>query len=94
MRVSKFSNMEVVPLLRWKNNKTGQTASFYGARPFFCDAGKEDWDIENQGFTVRFGDGTLGCYGLSRAIQEGRVDRKSYDSVQEWMYDLLENRKK
>lgn len=45
----------VIPSRRWRNESTGETASIYGASP------GPGWTLETTGWTIRWGDGTVGC---------------------------------
>ena len=79
---------EVIARKVWTNPAKGFDVSVSGAMP----AG-DGWNIVDAGFTVRNVDnGTTGCYGLSAAISEGRVDPLSFDSVAAWV--TAENNRK
>lgn len=52
--------LEVIPSKRWKNSKTGKTASIYGAVPYYSQEEKESWFIEKTGYTWLKNDGTVG----------------------------------
>lgn len=55
---------EVIPSRHWKNSRTGQTASLYGAVPYVNDAEAEGWSLVTKGFTVR--DNVRGTVGFGR----------------------------
>lgn len=72
------SQYEVIEARRWKNRKTGATASIYGAVPWGGGNGaKEDWEIQTTGFTVRnLRTGTVGI---------GRVPWASRSEAEAWV---------
>ncbi len=41
---------EVRPIRKWKNTKTGATASIYGAVPYVRDSDRENWTIIQDGY--------------------------------------------
>jgi len=48
-----MSHYEVIPSRRWKNSKTGATASIYGSVPFITTEERAFWSIVDVGWTVR-----------------------------------------
>ena len=68
---------EVVPSRRWKH-RNGATASPYGAVPWTGAPGnrKEDWSKETVGWTIQWGDGTVGI---------GRQPFKTQAEAQAWL---------
>lgn len=65
---------EIILAKRWKNFKTGRTASIYGAVPYTSD--KADWHIETTGYTWLCSDGTVGL---------GRIPAKTLQEAQQVM---------
>ena len=61
---------------RWRNFKTGQTASLYGAVPYCSEQEKKEWHIEVIGYTWKLSDGTIGL---------GRVPAKTMEEAREVM---------
>ena len=61
---------------RWKNFKTEQTASLYGAVPYCSDAERKDWQVEVVGYTWKLTDGTIGL---------GRKPVKTYREAEKIM---------
>jgi hypothetical protein len=61
---------EVIESKRWKHKATGATASLYGAVPWSGAPGdrKEDWQLENVGWTIRWDDGTVRLYAFHVAL--------------------------
>ncbi len=45
--------ISVIPRKVWKNNKTNQTVSLYGAVPFLNPKSQRDWSVVQVGYTVR-----------------------------------------
>ena len=70
----KMKVIEVIESKRWKNTKTGQTASIYGAVPYQGDQGP--WIIETVGWTWRLDNGTVGL---------GRMPAKTRAEAEEIM---------
>ena len=68
--------LEVIESKRWVNKVTGQTASIYGAVPYFGDQGKANWSIEVVGYTWKLDNGTIGL---------GRIPAKTYEEAIEIM---------
>lgn len=75
---SAWGNGEVIESRRWKHKGTGAVASLYGAVPWTGRPGdrKEDWQLENVGWTIRWDNGTIGI---------GRVPFKTEGEAQEWL---------
>lgn len=69
---------KVIPSRRWKHKDTGSTASLYGAVPWSGQPGdqKQDWVLENVGYTIQWDDGTIGI---------GRQPFKSEREAEEWL---------
>ena len=69
---------EVIPSKRWKHKQTGATASLYGAVPWTGAPGdrKEDWHLEEVGWTISWPDGTIGI---------GRPPFKSKAEAEKWV---------
>lgn len=63
--------LEVIESRRWKNTKTGRTASLYGAVPW---SGENDgtWIVETVGYTWKLDNGTIGL---------GRTPAKTRDEA-------------
>lgn len=72
--------VEVIPAKRWRNVKTGQTASLYGAVPYHS-TDKTDWALEVTGYTWRKSDGTIGL---------GRTPAETKDEAIEIMRTINE----
>lgn len=66
--------VEVVEAKRWKNAKTGEVASIYGAHPATTEAERADWEVEVVGFTWRLADGTV---GLGRPPAKTRAEAEA-----------------
>ena len=64
--------IEVIESKQWRNTKTGQTASIYGALPYCSETEKENWIIEKRGYTWKRSDGTVGL---------GRKPAKTYEEA-------------
>jgi hypothetical protein len=64
--------LEVIESRRWKNTKTGATASFYGAVPYTTLADESNWEVETVGYTWRNSNGTIGL---------GRAPAKTYEEA-------------
>ena len=47
------TKIAIIPSRRWKNSRTGQTASIRGAVPYLSLNELRDWNVETSGFTVR-----------------------------------------
>ncbi len=47
------TKIAIIPSRRWKNTRTGQTASIRGAVPYLSLKDQRDWNVETSGFTVR-----------------------------------------
>jgi hypothetical protein len=80
MRASKTAYGEVVPSVRWKNRRTGATASLYGAVPWTSDRERHDWEKENVGWTIANPNGTIGMGRApfaTRAEAEAWLDRET-----------------
>jgi len=78
---------EVIESRRWKHKETGATASLYGAVPWSGRPGdkKDDWTLENVGYTIQWADGTIGT---------GRVPFKSKDEAEKWLENYEAKRAK
>ena len=61
--------IDVIESKHWRNTKTGQTASIYGAVPYCSAREKENWIIEKRGYTWKNANGTIGI---------GRQPAKTY----------------
>lgn len=48
-----MNRFEVIPNRSWRNVKTGQTASIYGAHPGTSAADDANWLVVQNGFTIR-----------------------------------------
>lgn len=61
-RVAWGTNGVIIKSRRWKHKATGATASLYGAVPWSGAPGdrKEDWILEDVGYTIQWEDGTIG----------------------------------
>lgn len=68
--------IEVIESRRWKNIKTGSTASIYGSVPYANEEEKQHWTIESCGYTWRLDNGTTGL---------GRMPAKTRDEALEVM---------
>lgn len=71
--------IEVIESKRWKNTKTGQTASICGAVPYQGDQGH--WIIETVGWTWRLDNGTVGLGRMPAKTRQGRVFRLQSGSL-------------
>ena len=47
------TKIAIIPSRRWKNSRTGQTASIRGAVPYLSLNDQRDWNVETSGYTVR-----------------------------------------
>jgi|TARA_B100001094_G_C18102907_1_gene756773 hypothetical protein len=56
-----MEKIKIIPSRRWKNSKTGETASITSAAPYHNLRTQRDWNVETRGFTVRItkSDGTV-----------------------------------
>jgi hypothetical protein len=63
--------LRVIPAKRWRKN-TGQTASVYGSVPWTGAPGnrKEDWHMEESGWTWENRNGTVGLGRVPAATRE------------------------
>lgn len=52
--------LEVIESKHWVNDKTGRTASIYGAVPWINQTDKSNWSIVTRGFTWKLDNGTIG----------------------------------
>jgi len=66
--------IEVIPARRWRNIKTGMSASLYGAVPWTSNAAKDDWQIEESGWTWRNANGTIGLGRAPAATRQEALD--------------------
>ena len=62
----------IIPSRRWKNARTGVTASIYGSLPYVNEAQKAEWSIVQVGFTWQMDNGTVGL---------GRVPAKTMEEA-------------
>ena len=62
--------MEVIESKRWVNSVTGQTASIYGAVPYFGEAEKSKWSVQSVGWTWKMENGTIGLGRMPAATRE------------------------
>lgn len=44
---------EVIERMSWRNNKTGETASIYGAHPSVSREDDKNWTVVHEGYTIR-----------------------------------------
>ena len=63
---------EVIESRRWKNARTGLTASIYGAVPYHGESDRAEWSIETVGYTWR--SLKTGIIGLGRAPAKTREE--------------------
>jgi hypothetical protein len=79
---------EVIPSKRWKHKDSGALASLYGAVPWSGAPGdrKEDWQLEDVGYTIQWSDGTVGT---------GQKPFKTEDEAHKWLdaYRARRNKK-
>jgi len=66
--------VKVIESRRWKNSKTGQTASIYGAVPYYSEKDKADWEIETIGYTWANSDGTIGLGRVPVKTEQEAID--------------------
>lgn len=66
---------EVIPS-RVYVHTSGRRASPYGSAPWLSDAGKAEWTLVDEGFTVRHPDGTIGL---------GRKPFTTAEEAQAWV---------
>lgn len=71
---------KVIESRRWKNKRTGATASPYGAVPWSGAPGdtEADWTLETVGWTIQWDDGTVGTGQMpdrTPAEAQARLDR-------------------
>lgn len=66
--------IKVVPSKCWRNSKTGETASLYGAAPWFGGGEHPDWSVVQVGWTWEHPNGTVGL---------GRMPAKTREEAQE-----------
>lgn len=64
MSLPRGFRFEVIESKRWVNTKNGSTASIYGASPWTSAAEKNDWQLQNAGWTLR--DNNTGIVGVGR----------------------------
>ena len=64
---------------KWTNNKTGQSASIYGAAPWHNEEQKKDWQLVTVGFTWRLDNGSVGL---------GRIPAKTLREAMEIMQNF------
>ena len=67
---------EIIESRKWFNIKTEQTASIFGAVPYYSEADKPNWIIKATGYTWKLDNGTVGL---------GRVPAKTYEEAKEVM---------
>jgi hypothetical protein len=68
--------LEVIPARHWVNLRNGRTASVYGAVPYTSKAEEADWEVQDNGWTWRNDNGTVGL---------GRVPAKTREEALEVM---------
>jgi hypothetical protein len=71
---------EVIESRRWVNEKTGKTASIYGAVPWTRAAEKREWSIETVGWTIL--DNRTGTVGIGR--HPFKTKKEAQDWADEW----------
>lgn len=69
--------LEIIESKHWVNQKTGQTASLYGAVPWTGSQG--DWKLETRGWTWRLDNGTIGL---------GRIPAKTREEAEAVMQEF------
>jgi hypothetical protein len=67
---------KVIEARRWRNPKTGRTASVYGSVPWTHEADRADWLMESVGWTIQHPDGTVGI---------GRAPFETAEQAQAWI---------
>lgn len=67
---------EVIESKAWIHALTGQTASIYGASPWFYMADRPNWSIVSRGWTVRD--------NVNNTVGIGRVPWANRDEAQAW----------
>lgn len=78
---------EVIESRCWKNSRTNQTASLYGAVPYQFDAEAEGWSVVTVGFTIR--DNINGTVGTGRKPFATRAEA---ETVAQAMEELRQER--
>lgn len=73
--------VEVIESRVWKNSKTGQRASIYGAVPWVFGPKPPEWNVVAQGYTLAMSNGTVGY---------GRPPLPSREEAQKVMDNWLE----
>jgi len=69
-------SFSIIESRRWKNKKTGATASIYGAVPYGNESDKKNWEIETVGFTAR--NERTGQVGIGRAPWKSRGEAEAW----------------
>lgn len=71
---------EVIESLRWRNTRTGDTASIYGAVPYTSCEDEKDWVMEKVGYAIsNKGTGTItGGYKTREAAEARRKEIIDY----------------
>lgn len=65
--------IEVIEAKKWVNKVSGQTASIYGAVPYYGDD-KNNWEIQVVGYTWLKSDGTVGLGRVPAKTKEEAVE--------------------
>lgn len=71
--------LKVIPVKRWFNKITLQTASMHGSVPWTSNAEKMEWELVTVGFTWRLDNGTIGL---------GRVPAKTLSEANQIMEEF------
>lgn len=66
---------EVIPHRYWRHKPSGRRASIYGAAPYYGEADQADWEIVQEGWTIRHPDGTI---GLARGPFADKADAEAW----------------
>ena len=59
-----MTRFDVIPSKAWRNKTTGQKVSPYGAAPWQSPSERGNWELIDQGFTIR--DNKLNTVGMGR----------------------------
>ena len=76
LRVAIGTRGEIIESRRWKNARTGATASIYGAVPWTRQGDRDDWEVETVGYTIQWEDGTIGI---------GRAPFPTREEAEAWL---------
>lgn len=71
-----FRVVRVVESRMWVNQRTGATASLFGAVPWMSESERADWTVVTRGWTWELANGTVGL---------GRVPAKTKAEAEEVM---------